>query len=256
MGFWGWRQTAWMAFISVIVVACSDTAPIPPTSTPTPRAITLTVEGLSGAPPATARPTMAAVTATPEEPDPATVEILAPECRDTAGDGYQCVGLIHNTTGDQHGTVLLHAVLYDGDEPVDSQTVAIEQRLLLPDDHAPYRLIFGQNATGPLVLEMDSVYPPGDDLVRLETRDATETAEDGDYVVSAMIVNEHPFALYRVRAVAILYDGEKASRFTVVDVGTVDASAESPLVLRWYGVQPGEALWFTLTVTGNKSPAE
>jgi hypothetical protein len=36
----------------------------------------------------------------------------------------------------------------------------------------------------------------------------------------------------------------------------VEAGEEAPLALRWYGVQPGEALWVTLTVTGNKSPAE
>ena len=256
MGFWGWRQTAWMAFISVIVVACTDTAPIPPTSTPTPRAITLTVDGLSGAPPATARPTLAAVTATPEEPDPAPLEILAPACSDTAGDGYQCIGVIHNTTGDQHGTVMLHAVLYDGDELVASQTVAIEQRLLLPDDHAPYRIIFGQNAAGPLVLEMGDLYPPADDIVQLDARDATEAAEEGDYVLSAVVANDQPFTLYGVRAVATLYDGEQPSGFKVIDVGTVEAGAEAPLALRWYGVQPSEALWVTLAVTGNKSPAE
>ena len=256
MGFWGWRQTAWMAFISVIVVACTDTAPIPPTSTPTPRAITLTVEGLSGAPPATARPTLSAVTVTPKEPDPAPVEILAPECSDTAGDGYQCVGIIHNATGDQHGTVMLHAALYDGDELVEAQTVAIEQRLLLPDGHAPYRVIFVQNAAGPLILEAGELYPPGDDLVRLDAHDATETAEGGDYVLSAVVVNDQPFALYGVRAVATLYDGTQPSGFRVIEVGTVEAGAETPLALRWYGVQPSEALWVTLTVTGNKNPVE
>ena len=256
MGFWGWRQTAWMAFISVIVVACTDTAPIPPTSTPTPRAITLTVDGLSGAPPATARPTLAAVTATPKEPDPAPVAILAPACSDTAGDGYQCIGIIHNTTGDQHGTVMLHAALYDGDKLVNAQTVAIEQRLLLPDDQAPFRVIFSQNAAGPLVLEMGELYPPSDGVVRLETRDATETAEEGDFVLSSVIANNQPFALYGVRAVAMLYDGKQLSGFRVIDVGTVEAGAEAPLALRWYGVQPSEALWVTLTVTGNKNPAE
>jgi hypothetical protein len=256
MGFWGWRQTAWMAFISVIVVACTDTAPIPPTSTPAPRAFTLTVEGLSGAPPATARPTLMAVTVTPKEPDPAPVEILAPQCSDTAGDGYQCIGNIHNPTGDPYGTLMLRAVLYDGSELVEAQTVAIEQRLLLPDGHAPYRIIFGQNAAGPLVLEVGSVFPAGEELIRLEARDDTGTAEDGDYIVSAMVVNDQPFALHGVRAVATLYDGDQLSRFQVVDVGTVEAGAEIPLALRWYGVQPSEALWVTLAVTGNKKPAE
>jgi hypothetical protein len=256
MGFWGWRQTAWMAFISVIVVACTDTAPIPPASTPLPRAVTLTVERLSGAPPATARPTLAAVTATPKEPDPAPVEILAPSCSDRAGDGYQCIGVVHNATGEQHGTLMLRASLYDGGELVEAQMVAIEQRLLLPDDHAPYRIMFGQNATGPLVLEMGEIYPPGDGLVQLEARGETEAAEDGDYVVSAVVVNDQPFALYGVRAVATLYDGSQPSSFRVVDVGTVEAGREMPLALRWYGVQPSEALWITLTVTGNKSPAE
>jgi hypothetical protein len=256
MGFWGWRQTAWMAFISVIVVACSDTAPITPASTLMPRAITLTVERLSGAPPATARPTLAAVTATPKEPDPAPVEILAPECSDRAGDGYQCVGIVYNATGQQHGTVMLHAALYDGETLIEAQTVAIEQRLLLPEDRAPYRFIFDQNAAGPLVLEMGELYPPGDDVVRLEARDTTETTEDGDYVLSAVVANDQPFTLYGVRAVATLYDGEQPSGFRVIDVGTVEAGAEAPLALRWYGVQPSEALWVMLTVTGNKSPAE
>ena len=256
MGFWGWRQTAWMAFISVIVVACTDTAPIPPTSTPTPRTITLTVDGLSGAPPATARPTLAAVTATPKEPDPAPLAILAPECSDTAGDGYQCVGIIHNATGEQHGTVLLHATLYDGDTLVESQTVAIEQRLLLPDDRAPYRVIFGQNAAGPLVLEMGELYPPGDDVVSLEARDTTEADENGDYVLSAVVANDQPFALHGVRAIATLYDEGRPAGFRVIDIGTVEAGQEAPLALRWYGVRPSEALWVTLTVTGNKNPAE
>lgn len=256
MGFWGWRQTAWMAFISVIVVACSDTAPIPSASTPMPQAITLTVERLSGVPPATARPTLVAVTATPKEADPAPVDIFAPACNDRAGDGYQCVGLIHNATGQQHGTVVLYAALYDGDTLVESQTVAIEQRLLLPDDHAPYRVIFDQNAAGPLVLEMGDRHPPDDGLVRLEARDAAEAAEDGDYVLSAVIANDQPFTLYGVRAVATLYDGEQISGFRVIDVGTVEAGTEAPLALRWYGVQPREAFWVTLTVTGNKSPAE
>lgn len=256
MGFWGWRQTAWMAFISVIVVACTDTAPIPPASTPMPRAITLTVERLSGAPPATARPTLAAVTATPKEPDPAPVEILAPECSDRAGDGYQCVGIIYNATGQQHGTVMLHAALYNGDTLVEAQTVAIEQRLLMPDDRAPYRVMFGQSAAGPLVLEMGELYPPGDGLVRMEARETAEATEDGDYVLSAVVANDKRFALYAVRVIATLYDGEQPLGFRVVEIGTVEAGAEAPLALRWYGVQPGEALWVMLTVTGNKSPAE
>jgi hypothetical protein len=245
-----------MAFISVIVVACTDSAPIPPTSTPTPRAITLTVDGLSGAPPATARPTLAAVTATPKEPDPAAVSILAPTCSDTAGDGYQCIGILHNTTGERHGTVMLRAALYDGDALIDSQTVAIEQRLLLPDENAPFRVIFGQNAAGPLVLELGELYPPGDEVVLLEARDATEGTEGGDYALSAVVANDQPFTLYGVRAVATLYDGQQLAGFRIIDVGTVEAGEEAPLALRWYGVQPDEALWVTLTVTGNKSPAE
>jgi hypothetical protein len=245
-----------MAFISVIVVACTDTAPIPPASTPMPRAITLTVERLSGAPPATARPTLAAVTATPKEPDPAPVEILAPECSDRAGDGYQCVGIIYNATGQQHGTVMLHAALYNGDTLIEAQTVAIEQRLLMPDDRAPYRVMFGQSAAGPLVLEMGELYPPGDGLVRMEARETAEATEYGDYVLSAVVANDKRFALYAVRVIATLYDGEQPLGFRVVEIGTVEAGAEAPLALRWYGVQPGEALWVMLTVTGNKSPAE
>lgn len=245
-----------MAFISVIIVACTDTAPIPPPGTPTPRAITLTIEGLSGAPPATARPTLTAVTATPEGPDPAAVEFLAPECSDSAGDGYQCLGIVRNTGGDYYGTLMLRATLYDGSEHVETHALALEQRLLLPDGDAPYRMMLTSGARGPLVLEIGEIFPPADDLFMLETRDLSADARADGYDVSAVIVNDHAFALYDVRAVAVLYDDGRLTRFRVIEVGTISASAEVPLALRWYGVQPSRTLSVTLAVTGNKNPAK
>lgn len=257
MGFWGWRQTAWMAFISVIVVACTDTGPIPRVGvSPTPRPITLTLQGSPGAPPATARPTLAAVTATPAEPDPAPVEILVPTCTETASDGYQCIGLVHNTTDRDHGTLLLRATLYDDGIVIESHTVAIEQRLIDADGRAPFRLIFDQSAVGPLVLDVDMTYPPAERLVRLATRSGAGAIDEADYVLRAVVVNEYAYPVEDVRAVATLYRDDELVGYRVVNVGTLDAGAEAPVDVRWYGMRAADGYSNTVTAAGLKSPSQ
>lgn len=257
MGFWGWRQMAWMVFISVIVVACTDAAPTPrQTATPTPRPITLTIQGSPGAPPATVRPTLAAITATPKEPDAAPVDILSPNCTDTSSDGYQCIGLVHNTTGASHGTLLVHAELYNGDDIVETQTVAVEQRLLRPDERAPYRLIFERSADGPLILAISNAFPAGGGMVMVETENEAGEVRNGEYVLSAVLVNTNDFALDDVRVVAALYRGDDLVGYRVVEVGGMDAGAEAEVALRWYGITDGSAYAGTLAAAGIKSPSK
>lgn len=252
MGFWGWRRATWMAFISVLVVACTESAPTPPaTHTPTPRPITLTLQGSPGAPPATPRATLSAVTATPDEADPApSVEILPPQCLDTVNDGYQCIGLARNVTSEPLGTIWLHADLYDSGEIIETHTLALEQRLVPPESDAPYRFLFMHGAGGPLVISLAQGFAADDGLVRLAVRDATGTLDGADYVVRGTLINETGRPLAQVRALAALYADDRLLSFRVAALDSIAADASAEVEIRWYAVAPDVAYTFTLVADG------
>lgn len=251
MGFWGWRQAAWMAFISVLVVACTESAPIPsPAPTQTSRPLTLTLQGSSGAPPATPRPTLSAVTATPSESDPAPVEVLPPQCSDTVNDGYQCLGLARNTGAEPQGTILLYAELYDRGEIVESGTLVLEQRLLAADSAAPYRLIFEHSAEGPLVLGLSGAFAPDERLTALTVTEQRTSVEGRQYSLYAVIINLNTMAVTQGRVVGALYAGDRLLGFHAVDIESLASGESLPVEMHWYDIAPGTDYHHTLAADG------
>jgi len=251
MGFWGWRQAAWMAFISVLVVACTESAPVPPpATTTTPRPVTLTMQGSPGAPPATARPTLAAVTATPAKSDPAPVQIMPPNCADMESDGYQCVGLARSLGEAPLGTIILQADLYNRGEIIETHTLAVEQRILAARSAAPYRLLFENDADGPLVLTLVEAYAPDEHLFALEISDALGTMDGSDYTLAAQVRNVAASAVTQVRVIAALYASDRLVGYRTLEFDSLAAGNDADVEVVWHAVEQTADYRYTLTADG------
>lgn len=239
MGFWGWRQAAWVAFISVLVVACTEAAPAAtPRVTPVTLPVTLTLQNSPGAPPVTLSPTLAVVTATSvndDSPAPALpIEILRPTCTETLSEGYQCIGIARNTGSVAYGTVLLNATLYDGETIIQAHDFVLEQRIVPPETDAPYRLLFDSPAVGPLILSFREAFAPLRQLVMLDLHENHGELVDGDYRISAIIFNPYDFPVRHIRAVALLYAGDSFAGFRVLEFDALEAGAQAEFTLSWY----------------------
>lgn len=217
MGFWGWRQAAWIAFISVLVVACSDTGPkVTVVVTPSP-APTLVIRQGSADPPVTPRPTVEALIARPaNDPDPA-VRIESANCSDSSSGGIGCVGVIRALSDEHIGPVEIAAAVFDGEQVIDTLRVALAPRLLTAGQLAPFHVQIAADAADSVLFSVAQVRPPSRGSVALRAESLGSVIDDGRYRVEAAVSNTYLADVRGIRVVVSVFDGPRLITYRVIE---------------------------------------
>ncbi|MBK9125666.1 MAG: hypothetical protein IPM16_21430 [Chloroflexi bacterium] len=223
MGFWGWRQAAWIAFISVLVVACSDAGPAATVVvTPSP-APTLIIRQSTPGPPITPRPTVEALISRPaDDPDPA-VRIENANCSDSSGVGLTCIGVVRVVSDQPVGPVEVAAAVFEGEQVIDTLRVALAPRVLTSGQAAPFHLQLAADVTGPVLFSVAQTRPPSRDTVTLEAETRESQTEDGRYRVDVIVSNRYLADVRSIRAVVSLFDGPRLTAYRVVEFDQLDS---------------------------------
>ncbi|MCU0465760.1 MAG: hypothetical protein MUF38_14480, partial [Anaerolineae bacterium] len=208
MGFWGWRQGACAAFISVLVVACVPTPQTLPPTAPAFTALPVTLTVVK--PPGSSSRTPNApriLTATPA-PARANLDIAPAACRELLAGGVQCLGLISNPSDDPVAAVRLEAQWLSTDG-TSVYSVGVEQWVILPGLAAPYRLFIAA-PIDVVVVSASSDLNGGDGrwVVLPIEEQLSGLTDDGRYWVAAQVVNPTDASVEGGRAVVSLFDGD------------------------------------------------
>jgi hypothetical protein len=238
MGFWGWRQSAATAFLSVLVTACMPLQPAPlPRTAVSAVPVTLAVQEMSTSPPVAPTPVRVITVIKHTEHDPEGVEISQPDCAETRLQGWQCLGLIHNVTDAPLGPMEI-VVKQDG----LSVTHLVAWRLVMPGESVPYR--FMVDAADPLV-EL-SLNPPQSER-GLQRLDAEFSRSDSESSVVLHLHNAQDNALAHIRVVLMLSDKEgDLIGFRTQLIERLEARASLDIIMHMRGL--GDSPAFTLRV--------
>lgn len=249
MGFWGWRQGACAAFISVLVVACVPTPQTLPPTAPAFTALPVTLTVVK--PPGSLSRTPNAprfLTATPA-PARANLDIAPAACRELLTGEVQCLGLIGNPSDDPVAAVRLEAQWLSTDGTA-VYSVGVEQWVILPGLAAPYRLFIA--APVEVVVVSASADLSGGDgrwmVLPIEEQPSGLT-DDGRYRVAAQVQNPTDSPIEGGRAVVSLFDGDMLLGYRVVELGDLGAGASADVVVEWAAVE-GAALRHTVSASG------
>ncbi len=236
MGFWGWRQGVYAAFISVLVTACAPVIPISATPSATlPPLVTLTVVKPPGVTPTARAPRVLTATPAPSsEPAGLSVMALPPQCQELWSGELQCLGLVVNLESTAVVWVVLHT---GGSEASGPPAYALEQPIIGAGMSAPYRL-WVDEAADEVIVSLEAL-PLSDGLpwVVLDVREqsATQDIQNG-YQVLVWVTNPHPYVVERVRAVVMLLDGDAVLAYRVVELGELSAGESVEVALGWMNI--------------------
>jgi len=255
VGFWGWRQAAWIAFISVLVVACSDASPVATlVVTPTP-APTLIIRQSTSGPPITPRPTVEALISRPaDESDPA-VRIESAHCSDSSGVGLACMGVVRVVSGQPVGPIEIAAAVFEGEQVVDTLRVALAPRMLTTGQAAPFHVQLAAAVSGPVLFSVAQTRPPSAGAVILDAETRELQPVDGRRRISVTVFNRYLAQVRSIRAVVSLFDGPQLVTYRIVEFDQLGSRSSLSFMVELQGSgDPASSTQHTLTVDAILNP--
>lgn len=165
-------------------------------------------------------------------------------------DGYQCVGLAQSLGEAPLGTIILRADLYDRGEIIETHTLAVEQRILAARSAAPYRLLFENDAEGPVILTLVEAYAPDDRLFALEIANEIGTMDGSTYTLAAQVRNVAASAVTQVRVIAALYASDRLVGYRTLEFDSLAAGNDAGVEVVWHAVEQTTDYHYTLTADG------
>ncbi len=165
---------------------------------------------------------------------PVPVNLLPPACYETLTDSLVCMGAIVNDDAAPVTQVGARVELYSEDGVLLlSDSVGLEQRVILPGKAAPYRTLLHapRERVSRMVVSLDRAeLLPVDAVVPVAVEGERGAVVNGRYVVEAYVHNPEPYAVRDLRVVVtVMADENQVVGYRVVDLGKLNAGESVPV---------------------------
>lgn len=152
----------------------------------------------------------------PIEPRLQAIEVERPSCYGLANAMYSCLGRVWNRSDEAIGDTAFDFVFYnDTQQATLRNSVTLEQRLIMPNDFAPYRAILPQDfddleaLSAYTAVEVLHVFEPLSTLTDLTvTSSNSYLSDNGLYTVSMTVDNVSDEAVQSVRIITTISSSE------------------------------------------------
>jgi hypothetical protein len=187
---------------------------------------------------------------------PIQVELIPPTCYPTPSDMLLCMGYVRNTSLQpvERVSALIELMNRDG-QLIAEEVVALEQRVILPGDAAPYRVLFREQPYHQMIVSLLSADPSENTSGGVRVFEESVSQNNGDYIIEASLISDADVSV--VRVVATVYNrSREVVGYRIMDTEGMDANTSRRVRIAVQPITTSDILTHALYVEGRSSHPE